>query len=75
MNTPIIKISDDQTEITHENGVVTVFEESVGNCIGCQYFDDDLSFDCEKYKVPCMMQNRKDGKHVIFKLKHNEHTI
>ena len=69
MNSKIIKISYDQNEITHESGVVTVAKECDGSCIGCYYFDMDLSFDCSGNKMPCMSDKRFDNKTVIFILK------
>lgn len=71
MNTPIIKISDDQNEITHESGVVTVFKkDDSGICFGCFYATrkehDCRLIPCDYNKIKC---KRKDGKSGIFKLK------
>lgn len=65
MNTPIIKISEDQNEITHESGVVTVFEESKSRCNGCFYKIDKVC----KSIAPCFQFERTDRKTGIFKLK------
>ena len=68
MNTPIIKISDDQNEITHESGVVTVFEESENSCECCFY---ESIYICDE--IPCLPETsfiaRLDHKNGIFKLK------
>lgn len=71
MNTPIIKISDDQNEITHESGVVTVFEETnLLTCNFCCYLGSSSLF-CRK--IPCLFTGngikRNDKKSGIFKLK------
>lgn len=68
MNTPIVKISDDQNEITHESGVVTVFVESVSQCEKCCYYKN---FNCSD--IPCHFRTeftpRKEFNYGIFKLK------
>lgn len=72
MNTPIIKISDDQNEITHESGVVTVFEwNNDYSCDGCVY--RMVLKNC--FPIPCRDKARIDKKEGIFKLKHNADTI
>lgn len=72
MNTPIIKISDDQNEITHESGVVTVFEETkINRCNGCVYQNPKVC----KSIAPCFRFERIDNKTGIFKLKNNADTI
>lgn len=71
MNTPIKSISEDQNEITHESGVVTVFEETRSICCnGCIYL-----LDCKCFSKNELCAKRIDNKIGIFKLKHNEHTI
>ena len=65
MNTPIIKISDDQNEITHKSGVVTVFVEEC-NCEQCIYYK---KIDCWKKRMPCATYQRKDRKIGRFTLK------
>jgi len=68
MNTPIVKISDDQNEITHESGVVTVFVESnKSTCLYCAYLNDDGGCICEP--APCNVFRRKDYKLGHFTLK------
>lgn len=67
MNTPIVNISDDQNEITHESGVVTVFEESENSCDECCYYK---AYKCQGICLnPCTRQERKDIRNGIFKLK------
>lgn len=65
MNTPIVKISDDQNEITHKSGVVTEFVEG-SNCKLCIYYE---KIDCWKMRMPCDTFQRKDKKMGKFKLK------
>lgn len=72
MNTPIVKISDDQNEITHESGVVTVFVEN-GRCVNCCYYPYSKSKKtscCNK--IPCHTEIGKiirENNYGIFKLK------
>ena len=62
MNSKIINISDDQNEITHESGLVTVFEEQYHfGCFNCIYQLNDFCSD-----KPCCAERRKDGKDGIF---------
>ena len=73
MNTPIIKISDDQNEITHESGVVTVFVKD-GMCRDCCYSKVEPHMKRMCLKIPCSTMFepncRKDGIDFgIFKLK------
>ena len=67
MNTPIISISDDQNTITHESGVVTVFEVPKGGifCRNCFYVEWNKS--CTG--MPCTSGIRNDKRNGIFKLK------
>lgn len=67
MNTKIVKISEDQKEITHESGVVTVFKKN-GSCENCCYI---LSDNCSK--APChfmtTLSPRNDFEYGCFKVK------
>lgn len=68
MNTPIIKISDDQNEITHESGVVTVFKKKgiTSGCNKCVYNE----IGCIQFSAPCGNPYRTaDEFNGIFKLK------
>ena len=61
MNTPIIKISDYQNEITHESGFVSMFVElNNETCIHCVYINDDGS--CLCVPAPCNTFIRNDRK-------------
>jgi hypothetical protein len=65
MKTPIKNISEDQNTITHESGVVTVFERKVriSGCNKCVYSE----FGCMHYLVPCCYPYRTaDSKNGIF---------
>ena len=68
MNTKIVKISKDQNEITHESGVITVFQKQEMNlfCQGCVYSNYD---DCRLQIDLCTSAKRKDEENGIFKLK------
>ena len=68
MNTKILKISEDQNEITHESGVVTEFEPK-GRISGCNKCVYSLN-GCMHYLAPCSYPYRTaDRKNGIFKLK------
>lgn len=66
MNTPIIKISDDQNEITHESGVVTNFVwTNLFSCGRCVYKNRKSCYD-----IPCVSLRRdRDCFNGIFKIK------
>lgn len=66
MNTPIIKISEDQNEIIHESGVVTVFKKTRkgSGCENCVY---DYENTCLCYAANCDDYRLK--RHGIFILK------
>lgn len=51
MNTPIIKISDDQNTVTHKSGLITERVKGVKGCVGCVYLND--KGDCLQFDLDC----------------------
>lgn len=64
MNSKIIKISDDQNEITHESGLVTEFRLTNKTCYNCVYLDRKGFCLCED--APCDSGYRFDSYSGIF---------
>lgn len=61
-----MKISKDQNEITTYNGIVHVFEQTLGFlvCLKCSICNE-----CDGDNIPCTGELRKDKKDGYFKLK------
>lgn len=51
MNTPIIKISDDQKTVTHKSGLITERVKGVKGCLDCVYLNDNG--DCLQFDLDC----------------------
>lgn len=60
----IVKISDDQNEITLDDGRVLVAEDW-NTCDVCAFYDHEEQ-DCIECKPPCTVKNRKDGCNKVF---------
>ena len=64
MNTPIVKISDDEKTIIHESGFKSRFceDKTFDCCENCVYnFTEDVC-----YHIPCTFNHRKDKKNGYF---------